>query len=108
MVVVDWATLIKKRAQPDQWDLFFTHHGFVPDPILISVMNDNYPGWWATAEKHQLAAAFTATNDPADRKVDLGQDPVADLHPGADHEDRGRLHVQHRVAEAVRNRGRRR
>ena len=29
MIVVDWATLIKKRAQPDQWDLFFTHHGFV-------------------------------------------------------------------------------
>ena len=73
MVVVDWATLIKKRAQPDQWDLFFTHHGFVPDPILISVMNDNYPGWWATAEKHQLAAAFTATNDPADRKATWGR-----------------------------------
>ncbi len=73
MVVVDWATLIKKRAQPDQWDLFFTHHGFVPDPILISVMNDNYPGWWATDEKQQLKSAFTATNDPADRKATWGK-----------------------------------
>ena len=52
--VYDWATLIKKRAQPDQWDIFFTHHGFVPDPILISVMNDSYPGWWATPEKSAL------------------------------------------------------
>ena len=69
MVVVDWATLIKKRGQPDQWDLFFTHHGFVPDPILISVMNDNYPGWWATQDKQQLKAAFTATNDVAARKA---------------------------------------
>ena len=69
MVVVDWATLIKKRAQPDQWDLFFTHHGFVPDPILISVMNDNYPGWWATGQKQELKSAFTATNDPAHRKA---------------------------------------
>ena len=69
MVVVDWATLIQKRAQPDQWDLFFTHHGFVPDPILISVMNDNYPGWWTTAEKQELNDAFTVTNDPADRKA---------------------------------------
>ena len=68
MVVVDWATLIKKRAQPDEWDLFFTHHGFVPDPILISVMNDNYPGWWTTPEKQELKSAFTATNDPAARK----------------------------------------
>ena len=69
MVVVDWATLIQKRAQPDQWDLFFTHHGFVPDPILISVMNDNYPGWWTTAEKQELKDAFTVTNDPDNRKA---------------------------------------
>jgi peptide/nickel transport system substrate-binding protein len=66
--VYDWATLIKKRAQPDQWDLFFTHHGFVPDPILISVMNDNYPGWWATPEKAELKARFTASSDPAERQ----------------------------------------
>lgn len=65
--VYDWATLIEKRAQPDQWDMFFTHHGFVPDPILISVMNDNYPGWWATPEKAELKAAFTASSDPAER-----------------------------------------
>jgi peptide/nickel transport system substrate-binding protein len=60
--------LIEKRAQPDQWDLFFTHHGFVPDPILISVMNDNYPGWWATPEKKALKDRFTASSDPAERQ----------------------------------------
>lgn len=67
--VYDWATLIEKRAQPDQWDMFFTHHGFVPDPILISVMNDNYPGWWATPEKAELKARFTASSDPEKRKA---------------------------------------
>ncbi len=67
--VYDWATLIEKRAQPDQWDLFFTHHGFVPDPILISVMNDNYPGWWSTPEKAALKARFTASSDPAERQA---------------------------------------
>lgn len=67
--VYDWATLIKKRAQPDQWDLFFTHHGFVPDPILISVMNDNYPGWWSTPEKSALKAKFTASSDPQERQA---------------------------------------
>ena len=67
--VYDWATLIAKRAQPDQWDLFFTHHGFVPDPILISVMNDNYPGWWATAEKSELKSRFTSNSDPAERQA---------------------------------------
>lgn len=67
--VYDWATLIEKRAQPDQWDMFFTHHGFVPDPILISVMNDAYPGWWATPEKLALKAKFTASSDPAERQA---------------------------------------
>lgn len=65
--VVDWATLIKKRAQPEEWDMFFTHHGFVPDPILLTVMNDNYPGWWAAPEKVELKAAFTSTTDEAAR-----------------------------------------
>jgi len=67
--VYDWATLIEKRAQPDQWDLFFTHHGFVPDPILISVMNDEYPGWWTSDEKAALKAKFTASSDPAERQA---------------------------------------
>ena len=67
--VYDWATLIEKRAQPDQWDMFFTHHGFVPDPILISVMNDNYPGWWTTQEKADLKAKFTASSDPVERQA---------------------------------------
>lgn len=67
--VVDWATLIQKRAQPDQWDMFFTHHGFVPDPILISLMNDSYPGWWATPEIEALKAKFTETSDADERKT---------------------------------------
>jgi len=63
MVVVDWATLLKLRAQPDQWDMFVTHHGSIPDPILFTVMNDSYPGWWATPEKEALKATFAGTSD---------------------------------------------
>ena len=63
MVVVDWATLLKKRAQPDQWDMFVTHHGNIPDPILLTALNDSYPGWWITEEKTKLKAEFTGTSD---------------------------------------------
>ena len=71
--VYDWATLIQNRAEPEAWDLFFTHHGFVPDPILISVMNDDYPGWWATPEKQALKAKFTESSDPAEREALWGE-----------------------------------
>jgi peptide/nickel transport system substrate-binding protein len=68
MMVVDWATLLKMRGQPEQWDIFVTHHSFVPDPILVTFLNDSYPGWWKTPEKEALRAAFTGTMDPAERQ----------------------------------------
>jgi peptide/nickel transport system substrate-binding protein len=67
MMVVDWATLLKMRGQADQWDIFVTHHGFVPDPLLITFMNDSYAGWWKTPEKAKLTAAFTGTAEPDER-----------------------------------------
>jgi peptide/nickel transport system substrate-binding protein len=47
--------------------MFFTHHGFVPDPILFSFMSEAYPGWWATPEKRGLAQTFTSTLDQKKR-----------------------------------------
>jgi len=64
----DWATLLDRRAQPDLWDNFTTTHGFVPDPILYTFLNDNYPGWWTSPEKEELEARFTATNDMEERQ----------------------------------------
>jgi peptide/nickel transport system substrate-binding protein len=61
--IYDWATLVSKRGDPKQWHMFFTHHGFVPDPVLYSFMSDTYPGWWATPEKKALAHTFTSTVD---------------------------------------------
>ncbi len=65
--IFDWATLVSKRGDGKQWDMFFTHHGFVPDPILFSFMSDTYPGWWATPEKQALAQVFTSTLDEKKR-----------------------------------------
>ncbi|MCR8722726.1 ABC transporter substrate-binding protein [Frigidibacter sp. ROC022] len=69
MVVVDWATLLQLRGQPDQWDMFMTHHGSIPDPVLLTVLNDSYPGWWKSDEKHALMAEFTGTSDLAARQA---------------------------------------
>ena len=66
--VYDWATLVNRRAEPGLWDMFETTHGFVPDPILLTFMNDNYPGWWTSPEKEKLEAAFTGTTDTDERR----------------------------------------
>ncbi len=69
MVVVDWATLLQLRGQPSEWDMFMTHHGSIPDPVLLTVLNDSYPGWWQTDEKHALMDRFTGTSDLAERQA---------------------------------------
>jgi len=65
--VYDWATLVSKRGDSKQWDMFFTHHGFIPDPILFTFMSEAYPGWWNTPEKAKLTEEFTVTMDPKKR-----------------------------------------
>ncbi len=61
----DWSS---KRNDREAWDLFYAQHDFVPDPILLDFMNDNYPGWWATKEKAKLSEAFVTTTDQRKRK----------------------------------------
>ena len=69
MIVVDWATLLKMRGQPDQWDIFVTPSQLRAGPRSWSrSLNDSYPGWWKTPEKDKLRAAFTGTMDPAERE----------------------------------------
>jgi peptide/nickel transport system substrate-binding protein len=67
LVVTDWATILQRRQNPDQWEAFVTGHGVVPEPSSITVFNPSYPGWWDTPEKHTLLDAFTTESDPAKR-----------------------------------------
>jgi len=69
--IYDWATLVSRRAQPGLWDVYFTTHGFVPDPILFTFMNPTYPGWWNSSAKQQYTADFTVTQDPGKRMAAL-------------------------------------
>ncbi len=63
--VIDWATVVERRAQPEEWDMFVTGHGFVPDPSQISYVGqmNQYPGWWSSEESLGLAAELLAESD---------------------------------------------
>jgi peptide/nickel transport system substrate-binding protein len=67
LVVTDWATILQRRQNPDQWDAFVTGHGVVPEPSSITVVNPSYPGWWDTPDKHAALEAFVTESDPAKR-----------------------------------------
>ncbi|HEY8446583.1 MAG TPA: ABC transporter substrate-binding protein [Thermomicrobiales bacterium] len=63
--VMDWATLVQRRADPAEWDVFVTSHGFVPDPSQISYVGQMniYPGWWNSEESLGLAEELLAEAD---------------------------------------------
>ena len=52
--LVDWATLIQRRAKPELWDVFVTGHDTPNHPVLMPFMNPTWPGWWDTPEKNKL------------------------------------------------------
>jgi peptide/nickel transport system substrate-binding protein len=60
--VMDWATVLERRAKPEEWDMFGTGHGFVPDPSQISYVGqmNQYPGWWSSESSLELASQLLA------------------------------------------------
>ena len=66
--VVEWATLIQRRADAGLWDIYITHSPFLPEPALIGFMSDSAPGWWASPAKAKAIGAFNAEIDPAKRQ----------------------------------------
>ncbi len=55
--VIDWATVVERRAKPEEWDMFVTGHGFVPDPSQITYVGgiNVYPGWWSDPDSIALS-----------------------------------------------------
>jgi peptide/nickel transport system substrate-binding protein len=65
--IYDWATLVSRRSDPQLWDIFYTTHGFAPDPILYTYMSESYPGWWTTEKRLELTDKFVKTLDFEER-----------------------------------------
>lgn len=63
MQVVDWATLIQRRAKPELFDVFVTGHDTPNHPVLAPFMNPTWPGWWDTPEKTRVYNALFAEVD---------------------------------------------
>ncbi|MDB4894757.1 MAG: peptide transporter [Firmicutes bacterium] len=70
MQVVDWATLVQRRANPDLYDIFTTAILFSPLPTAENVfLSPAWPGWWQSTNLQQHVDAFNAEVDPARQKA---------------------------------------
>ena len=78
LMVVDWATLVQRRNDPQLWDVYVTHSGQFPEPMLSPPqLGSGAPGWWETDTKKAALAAFNGEPDMAKRGPLWGQ--VQDL-----------------------------
>jgi peptide/nickel transport system substrate-binding protein len=87
--VVDWATLVQRRNDSGLWDIYITHSGLLPEPMLSPPqLGDGAPGWWNTPTKHAALLEFNHITLPAKRgpawaKVQqLVYDEVPYIHVG--------------------------
>jgi peptide/nickel transport system substrate-binding protein len=68
----DWATVLQRRAQEDEWEVFVTGHGFVPDPSQLTFIGqiNVYPGWFSDEEAMELTRDMLAEPD-LERRIEL-------------------------------------
>lgn len=69
--VLDWATLVQRRAQPEIYDVFQTGMGGAPaiPPAMDAFVSDKWPGWWTDPKKDTAMQKFEGSVALADRKA---------------------------------------
>jgi peptide/nickel transport system substrate-binding protein len=61
--VMDWATLVKRRSDSKEYDVFVTAHSSYVHPILQPFVSDGWPGWWTLPAKNEVASKMMAETD---------------------------------------------
>jgi peptide/nickel transport system substrate-binding protein len=67
--VVDWATLVQRRNNPQMYDIFTTGMSFVPDPTQHPYLRCDWPGWTCDEQIQKLMDALRREADPAKRRA---------------------------------------
>jgi peptide/nickel transport system substrate-binding protein len=61
--VVDWATLVKRRNNPKEYDAFTTGIGPTYEPTGLNVLNCSWPGWTCDEEIQAVKAEMLKETD---------------------------------------------
>lgn len=67
--VVDWATIVQRRTDPTEYDIFSGATTFTPDPGVLPHLDATWPGWWENADKDKAIVALNSETDPIKRQA---------------------------------------
>lgn len=65
---VDWGTVVDRRTDPEEYEIFNTGFGFGPEPTTVSFIPADWPGWWTSEEKEAALQAVMEETDQEARK----------------------------------------
>ena len=65
--VVDWATLVQRRNNPQMYDIFSTGMTLVPDPTQHPYLRCDWPGWTCDKDINDRMDALRREADPKKR-----------------------------------------
>ena len=65
--VIDWATLIKSRNNPDEWEMYTTHIGIMADPSQSAIISCDWAGWTCYDELDALRQQLITQSKFEDR-----------------------------------------
>ena len=69
--IMDWATLVQRRAKAESYDVFQTGMGGTPaiPTAMNAIVSEKWPGFWASAKKDAAIQKFNTSVGLADRKA---------------------------------------
>jgi peptide/nickel transport system substrate-binding protein len=70
VVGVDWGTVVDRRTDPEEWEIFNTGFGFGPEPTTVAFIPADWPGWWDSEEKDVALQAVMEETDQ-ERRLEL-------------------------------------
>ncbi len=68
-VSMDWGTLVERRTEPAEFEIFNTGFSFTPEPTTLSFIPDDWPGWWESEDKEAALAPLMEETEPEARKA---------------------------------------
>lgn len=51
LISLEEVTFFDRRGQQELWDMFTSQGGFIPEPLLLNNITEQYHGWWVDDEK---------------------------------------------------------
>lgn len=67
--VYDWPTLLDRRNDPDNWEIFVIANVAVPEPTSTGFLGPDYPGWTNSPELEKLIIDFRSKPTLEDAKA---------------------------------------